>query len=112
MQGEYPIYLPDDHLYIKKLVQDAHERNLHGGVGLTMTKIRERYWVARLRQLVKKVMKKCFGCRRFHAKRFARPPVGILPVDRTQGNRLFQVVGMDFAGPIKYRVTKGKAYVT
>ena len=115
LQGEYPIYLPDDHLYTRKLVQDAYERTLHGGVGLTMTKIRERFWVPRLRQLVKKVMKKCFGCRRFHAKRVARPPVGNLPRDRTQGNRPFQVVGVDFAVQIKYRVTKktqGKAYVT
>ena len=39
LQVEYPIYLPDDHLYTKKLVQDAHERTLHGGVGLTMTKL-------------------------------------------------------------------------
>ena len=44
-----------------------------------------------------------------------RPPVGNLPRDRTQGNRPFQVVGVDFAGPIKYCVTtktQGKAYVT
>jgi hypothetical protein len=41
LEGEYPIYLPDDHLYTKKLVQDAHKRTLHGVVGLTMTKIRE-----------------------------------------------------------------------
>ena len=38
-----------------------------------------------------------------------------MPVDRTEGDRPFQVVGVDFAGPIKYRVakkTEGKAYIT
>ena len=80
-----------------------------------MTKVREQYWVPRLRRLVKKVIKECFKCRRFRAKPVARPPMGNLPRDRTEGNRPFQVVGVDFAGPIKYRVSKetqGKAYVT
>ena len=115
LQGEYPIYLPDAHPYTKSIVRDAQERTLHGGEGLTMTKVRERYWVPRLRQLVKKVIKECFKCRRFQARPVARPPVGNLPRDRTEGNRPFQVVGVDFAGPIKYRVSKktqGKAYVT
>ena len=37
-----------------------------------------------------------------------RPPPGNLPRDRTEGSRPFQVVGVDFAGPIKYRVTQKK----
>ena len=94
IQGEHPIYLPDVHPYTKSIVHEAHERILHGGVGLTMTKVRERYWVPRLRQLLKKVIKECFKCRRFQAKPVARPPVGNLPRDRTDGNRPFQVVGV------------------
>ena len=60
MQGEHPIYLPDVHPYTKRIVLEAHERTLHGGVGLTMTKVREQHWVPRLRRLVKKVMKECY----------------------------------------------------
>ena len=115
LQGQCPVFLPDSHPYTTKLVEDAHQRTLHGGVGLTMAKIREDNWVPRLRQLVKKTIKRCHGCRRFHAKPVSEPPPGNLPVDRTEGDRPFQVVGVDFAGPIKYRVTKkteGKAYIT
>jgi hypothetical protein len=68
-----------------------------------------------LRQFVKKTVKGCHGYRRFHAKPVSKPPPGNLPVERTEGDRPFQVVGVDFAGPIKYRVTKkteGKAYIT
>ena len=36
IQGEYPIYLPDDDLFSEKLVTSAHEDTLHGGVSLTM----------------------------------------------------------------------------
>lgn len=111
----YPVFLPDRHLYTAKLVEDAHQCTSHGGVGLTMAKIRENIWVPRLRQLVKKTIKGCHGCRRFHAKPVSKPPPGNLPVDRTEGDRPFQVVDVDYAGPIKYRVTKkteGKAYIT
>ena len=47
IQGEYPTYLPDSHPYTYKLVQQAHLTTLHGGVALTMAKVREAYWVPR-----------------------------------------------------------------
>jgi hypothetical protein len=55
LEGEYSIYLPDDHPFTSKLLHQAHLATLHGGVGLTMARIRELYWVPRLRRLVKKV---------------------------------------------------------
>ncbi|XP_028394448.1 uncharacterized protein LOC114518642 [Dendronephthya gigantea] len=73
-----------------------------------MAEVRERYWIPRLRRLVKQVRSKCHGCVRFHARAYHRPPPGRLPVTRTQGETPFQVIGVDFAGPIKYK-TAGKA---
>ena len=76
--------------------------------------LRERYWVHRLRRLAKRMIKGCYGCRRFQVKATERPPPGNLPLDRIEGSRPFQVVGVDFPGPIKYRVTQkkeGKAYI-
>ena len=63
LEGEYPIYLPDDHPFTSKLLHQAHLAILHGGVGLTMARIRELYWVPRLRRLVKKVRGKCWDAR-------------------------------------------------
>ena len=40
---------------------------LHGSIRLTMAKIREIFWIPRLRQLVKIVIKVCRGCKKFHA---------------------------------------------
>ena len=114
IQGHYPIYLSDKHIFTIKLVEDAHLRTLHGGVGMTMARVRERYWIPRLRQLARKVIKKCYRCRRFQANAFQQPPPGLLPLDRTTGNRPFETIGVDFAGPIKYVKRKrdeGKAYV-
>ena len=63
IEGEYPIYLPDSHLYTHKLVEQAHLSTLHGGVAITMAKVREIHWVPRLRQLVKKIRTGCWGCK-------------------------------------------------
>ena len=79
-----------------------------------MTKVREHYWVPRLRRLTKKIVKSYNRCRRFRARAFSCPLPGNLPRDRTEGQIPFQVVGVDYAGPLKYRKkakTKGKAYV-
>ena len=99
--------MPDDHPFTSKLLHQAHLATLHGGVGLTMARIRELYWVPRLRRLVKKVRGKCWGCKRFRTKAFQSPPPGNLPITRTSGNTPYEVIGVDFAGPIMYR-TKSK----
>ncbi|XP_028413531.1 uncharacterized protein LOC114536368 [Dendronephthya gigantea] len=108
LQGLYPTYLPDQEMFTEKLVMDAHIRTLHGGVGLTMTKLREVYWIPRLRRLVRKMIKRCNGCRRFRAVAVADPPPGNLPTDRTVGSSAFQVIGVDYAGPIPYRTAKNR----
>ena len=63
--GVYPIYLPRSALFTEKLVMDAHLNTLHGGVGDTMTKVREKYWIPKLRQLTKSVRYRCNGCKKF-----------------------------------------------
>ena len=108
------MYLPDSQQYTKKLVEHAHLSTLHGGVGLTMAKLRERYWVPRLRKLAKRITRTCHGCQRFQAKVYSSPPPGNLPREQTEGKTLFQVIGVDYAGPLKYRVKakmEGKAYI-
>ena len=101
-------------MFTQKLVGRVHCETLHGGVGLTMAAIREDYWVPNLRRLVKKVMKGCWGYKRFQATALAAPPPGLLPTNRTEGTTAFEVVGVDFAGPIRYRKggnREGKAYI-
>ena len=114
VQGHYPICLPDGQRYTEKLVAQAHLATLHGGVGSTMAKVREYYWVPRLRRSTKKIVKSCHGCRRFRVQAYTSPPPGNLLRDRTEGQTPFQVIGVDFAGPLRYRKkpkTEGKAYI-
>ena len=114
LQGHYPVYIPDTSIYAEKLVEHAHENTLHGGVGLTMTKIREQHWIPRLRRLVKRLINRCAGCKRFQAVAMASPPPGLLPRSRTEGITPFEVIGVDYAGPLMYRAKnkkERKAYI-
>jgi hypothetical protein len=114
IQGHYPVYLPDNELLSEKIVAHAHKLSCHGGVGMTTVKYREKYWTPRLRSIVKRVTKKCHTCKRFRAVAVANPPTGNLPKDWTKGSMAFQVVGVDYAGPIRYQTKarrEGKAYI-
>ena len=83
VEGDYPFYLPTNNIFSEKLIEHSHKRTLHGGVGFTMADVRQHYWIPRLRQMTKVVIRRCNGCKRFHAIAFARPKMGNLPTDRT-----------------------------
>ena len=79
-----------------------------------MAKVRERFWVPRLRRLAKRVVKHCFGCKRFQAQSLHDPQPGDLPKSHTEGSTPFDVIGVDLAGLIKYGgrcKTEEKTYV-
>lgn len=79
-----------------------------------MTGVSENHWVPRLRRLMKQTVRECHGCRRFQARAVGNPPHGNLPIDRTQGTHPFQVIGVDYAGPLRYKKPgrlNGKAYI-
>ena len=113
IQGDFPVYLHPECVLAGKVIEYAHLRTLHGGVGLTMTEIRMKYWIPRLRQLVRSYVRKCKWCRRFNAKAFHAPVPGLLPTDRSEGDTAFRVIGVDYAGPFKYKHGKRekKAYL-
>lgn len=94
-----PLLLPPDHRFTELLVSDCHRRTLHGGLQDTLTQVRERFWILRARQLAKKVINKCNGCRWARLKP-ANAPTAPLPQDRIIQANPFEVVGIDFAGPL------------
>ncbi|XP_064486179.1 uncharacterized protein LOC135398725 [Ornithodoros turicata] len=110
---KHPIVLPPDHSFTELLVTSAHRRILHGGVLETMTDIRDRFWIPRCRQLVKKIIRRCSLCHRQKLKA-ATAPVAPLPSDRINKQDPFAIVGIDFAGPLYVKTADGeiKSYIT
>jgi hypothetical protein len=74
IEGDFPMYLPRSSTFAKKVVERAHLATLHGGVSMVMAKVRERFWIPKLRRLVNQVRKDCYGCVRFRAQAYKKPP--------------------------------------
>ena len=111
--GYSPIYLPRHHSLVRLLISHHHRERLHGGVSITIGSLRERFWIPKLRSLVKSVVHKCNVCRRYRAKAIPASSKSNLPLFRTEFADPFAVTGVDFAGPIIYKhlKTTGKAYI-
>ena len=99
IQGDYPVFIPNKSVLAEKLVEEAHLQTIHGGVTLTMARIRDQYWIPTLRQLVKIIIKRCYGCKRFNIIHYPKPSQGLIPTDRTKQDLPFSVIGTDYAGP-------------
>ena len=104
----HPIFIPRRHVLAEKIVEMYHEQTIHGGVQTTMSKVRERFWIPRLRTLVKSVRYKCSTCKRINAKGLSSPLPAMLPKFREEFSNPFATTGVDFAGPLHFKMSKTK----
>ena len=70
---------------------------------MAMTKVRSQYWIPTLRNLAKFIIRNCRPCKKYQATSCPDPNPGQLAKDRTEQYFPFQVIGVDYAGPIFYR---------
>ena len=61
-----------------------------------------------MRQLTKITIRDCYGCKWYPIKPYDTPPPDQLTKNRTTEIRAFQVIGIDFAGPIIYKKENSK----
>ena len=84
IQGHYPVYLPDNEL-TEKIVAHAHKLSCHGGVGMTMAKFQEKFWIPRL---TSQTSYQTFQhLQKIRAVAVANPPTGNLPKDHAMYSR-------------------------
>jgi hypothetical protein len=102
------VLLPKSCSFVVLLIRYFHQQVMHGGLSLTLSKIRKQFWILCGRQAVKSVINKCVFCRRVKGKSYHYPLPPALPAFRSEGGA-FKNVGVDYAGP--FHVTTGKAYL-
>lgn len=106
---KHPICLPHKSHFTDLVIADAHLSTLHGGPQLMLNYLRTSYWIVGAKSLVKNYVHKCVRCLRFSARNRCQL-MGPLPSYRVQLNRPFLRSGVDYAGPIQVRASKGRGH--
>lgn len=104
---KHPIILPYESHLSKLIIQDAHENTLHGGKQSTLAYTRRKYWIINGKRAVQSIIHKCIKCVRYRAQT-AQQLMGELPAPRVTPSQPFSHTGVDYAGPIPIRTTKGR----
>ncbi|GBN85889.1 hypothetical protein AVEN_180976-1 [Araneus ventricosus] len=94
-----PILLPNNCIVTQRLVEHIHIENYHAGTQLFLSMLREKYWIFGGKRTVPKIWNACVMSRRFKSKSPTADPVS-LPADRVKDAAVFEVVGVDLAGPL------------
>jgi hypothetical protein len=116
-QAMHQMILPSNHHFTRLIVSAEHIRLHHAGPQLLTASPFERYWIPRIRNLVKTVIHQCLICYKFKAQA-TQQLMGDLPPAWVQPSRPFLTTGVDSAGPISLTLgttrsrTITKGYIT
>lgn len=94
-----PYVLPSKHEVVKRLIFEEHEKHSHAGVQCLMSILRQDYWILKCRRTIKSEVSKCIQCKRFKSKSIETPSI-CLPEHRVRDAAVFEIVGIDLAGPL------------
>ena len=110
-EQKYPIILRGgDSSFTKLLIEDSHGKVFHKGVESTLNCVRSRFWICQGRKSVKAVLRKCIICKRYQGRPLLPSPSPDLPDYRVNiSSHSFQVVALDYAGPLLIKTEKDTA---
>ncbi|XP_075990201.1 uncharacterized protein LOC142985844 [Anticarsia gemmatalis] len=106
-----PAIVPYSSRYTELLIQQAHLITLHGGARLTLTYIRQQYWIISGNRAVKANIRRCVKCHRFNTTENAQL-MADLPEQRVKPSRPFTHTGVDFTGYVDVKLNKGRGVKT
>lgn len=108
--AKHQIILPNSHLS-KLIVSQAHKKTLHGGPSLMLNYLRQTYWIIGVKNMIRREVHRCVICVRYKASTRTQM-MADLPTPRVVPSRPFMHAGVDFAGPISLRMSKGRGCKT
>lgn len=98
-ETRHPAILPKRSTFTDRIIWSAHIKCHHSGVTSTLCHIRRRYWIIQSRQSIKSIIKNCVICKKLRGKP-GDEVFAPLPRDRLEKTHPFNVIGIDFAGPL------------
>ncbi|XP_024867313.1 uncharacterized protein LOC112451723, partial [Temnothorax curvispinosus] len=108
MEAKHPLILPRRSPLTTLVIEDTHRRSLHGGTQVTLSLLRENFWIIGGRAPIRSHILRCGRCVRYRGIR-AKQMMGQLPSVRVNPARPFSHSGLDYAGPVTLKTWRGQA---
>ncbi|XP_011174462.3 uncharacterized protein LOC105206677 [Solenopsis invicta] len=110
-ERKHPILLSGQCKITRLLIEKEHRALLHASQQLLLSVIRQSYWPLNARNIVRQVCRSCVWCFKNNPRGLTQA-MGSLPSDRVKPSKPFDIIGVDFAGPIITLVNKGRGRKT
>ncbi len=107
---KFPVLLARNTKYAELIIRNCHEEALHSGVQHTLADVRQQYWLPRGRKTVQNLLHKCHVCRKVQGGPYPAPPMAPLPAERITRAKPFQFTGLDYLGPVWYKLANGEKF--
>ena len=95
--------LTTNHHLTRLIVSAEHLKLLHAGPQLLIASLRGKYWIPRVRNMVRTTIPQCLICYKLNAQA-TQQLMAELPLTRPQPFRPFLNTGMDYPGPVSLRL--------
>ena len=102
--AKFPIILPKGHGFTTSLIRMTHVDNEHAGADWLHFHLRQFYWIMSSRQQIRTIIRNCFLCQKYNAVR-GNQQMAPLPRDRLSVEVPFSIVGVDYTGELKIKMT-------
>ena len=100
IESQEPILLPSKSLFSELIIKKYHDLVFHNGTRDTLNPIRQKYWILRGPETVKKLVRRCVTCKKIEGVFFKTVPAHTLPEIRVDNTSPFINTGVDFARPL------------
>ncbi|CAB4009276.1 Hypothetical predicted protein, partial [Paramuricea clavata] len=98
--AKFPPILPKHHWVAELITRHIHNNNAHIGQEHLLSLLRQRIWICQARSLVRRIINKCFVCRRGHAPMLHQQMANLPPCCVIAYEPPFTYIGADMFGPI------------
>lgn len=109
---KHQILLPDKHPITALIIEECHEKSMHGGPKLTESILRQTFWICNSQRTIKSILNKCVTCFRVNPKPMEQF-MGDLPKSRvTVVPKPFFNTAVDYTGAVMIKMSNGRGFKT
>ena len=109
----FPHLLPPKHPLTAMIICNSHVRLFHAGTNSIVTAIQQTFWIPKVRQHVRSLLRSCTICKRHGGRPYPLPDSPLLPEMRMRDVAPFTVTGIDFTGALYVQLNgvESKVYI-